>query len=213
MRGFYFIEMNTRLQVEHPVTEMITGLDLVEWQLRVAAGEPLPLAPERDRGATATPSRRASMPRTRPRASCRRPATIRHWREPAGEGIRVDTGFRAGDAVTPYYDALLAKLIVWAPDRAAALDRMSDALGEFEIAGVTTNIAFLKALVNHPQVRRGEMDTGLIERELAALTQAAPPLAPLDLAAACAAVLLREAGEQAPADEAVIALEPHATAG
>ena len=87
------------------------------------------------------------MPRTRTRAFCRRPATIREWREPAGEGIRVDTGFRAGDAVTPYYDALLAKLIAWGADRPQALDRMVEALGAFEIAGVTTNLAFLKALL------------------------------------------------------------------
>ncbi|MGD9769552.1 MAG: acetyl-CoA carboxylase biotin carboxylase subunit [Pseudolabrys sp.] len=188
---FYFIEMNTRLQVEHPVTEMITGLDLVEWQLRVAAGEKLPLAQSeiKANGHAVEARIYAENP-----AKGFLPATgkIIRWREPQGEGIRVDTGFRQGDTVTPYYDALLAKLIAWAPERAAALDRLSGAFGDFAIAGVTTNIAFLRALIDHPQVRAGTIDTGLIERELEMLT-ATPPLARLDLAAAAAAVLLREA--------------------
>ena len=149
--GFYFIEMNTRLQVEHPVTEMITGLDLVEWQLRVAFGESLPLRQDEimARGHAieariyAEDADKGFLPAT---------GVIREWREPAGEGIRVDTGFRAGDAVTPYYDALLAKLIAWGADRPQALDRMVEALGGFEIAGVTTNLAFLKTLLTHPLV-------------------------------------------------------------
>jgi 3-methylcrotonyl-CoA carboxylase alpha subunit len=189
--GFYFIEMNTRLQVEHPVTEMITGLDLVEWQLRVAFGEPLPLRREDIRAEGhaieariyAEDPAKGFLPAT---------GTIREWREPAGPGIRVDTGFRAGDVVTPYYDALLAKLIAFGADRAQALARMVEALGAFEIAGVTTNLAFLGALVRHPQVAGGEVDIGLIDRELAALTRASRSLAPLDLAAACVAVLVRE---------------------
>jgi 3-methylcrotonyl-CoA carboxylase alpha subunit len=189
---FYFIEMNTRLQVEHPVTEMITGLDLVEWQLRVAAGETLPRAQDAVKAeghaiearVYAEDAAKGFLPST---------GIIRKWREPQGEGVRVDTGFRAGDAVTPYYDALLAKLIVWAPDRRAALDRMIEALGHFQVTGVTTNLSFLKALVSHPQVLSGELDTGLIERELSALVSAAQAVAPLDLAAAAAAVLLYEA--------------------
>jgi 3-methylcrotonyl-CoA carboxylase alpha subunit len=193
---FYFIEMNTRLQVEHPVTEMITGLDLVEWQLRVAAGEKLPLAQNAitAKGHAVEARIYAENP-----AKGFLPATgkIARWRAPQGEGVRVDTGFRQGDTVTPYYDALLAKLIVWAPERAAALDRLSRALGDFAIAGVTTNVSFLKALIDHPQVRAGTIDTGLIERELAALT-ATVPLSRLDLAAASSAVLLREAAATAP---------------
>jgi 3-methylcrotonyl-CoA carboxylase alpha subunit len=192
--GFYFIEMNTRLQVEHPVTEMVTGLDLVEWQLRVASGEPLPLRQDEitanghaiEARIYAEDAEKGFLPST---------GTILAWREPEGHGVRVDTGFRAGDIVTPYYDALLAKLIVWGPDRPQALRRTVEALGEFEITGVTTNLAFLDLLLSHPLVARGEIDTGFIEREISALTLAAPSVAPLDLAAACVAVLVRELSE------------------
>ena len=193
--GFYFIEMNTRLQVEHPVTEMITGLDLVEWQLRIAMGEKLPLG--QDQIAANGHAIEARIYAEDPEKGFL-PASgiIRTWREPSGEGIRVDTGFRAGDGVTPYYDALLAKLIAWGPDRLQALRRLVEALNGFEIGGVTTNIAFLKALLTHPRLVRNEIDTGFIERELSALTRSAPALVVLDVAAACAAVLLREQQEQ-----------------
>jgi 3-methylcrotonyl-CoA carboxylase alpha subunit len=192
--GFYFIEMNTRLQVEHPVTEMILGVDLVEWQLRVAFGESLPLQQhDISAGGHAIEARvyaedpaKGFLPST---------GTIRKWNEPQGRGIRIDTGFRAGDTVTRYYDALLAKLIVCGGDRDMARKRMIEALGDFEIAGVTTNLEFLSALLAHPQVARGEIDTGFIERELTNLT-AERPLNALDMAAACAAVILREAREQ-----------------
>jgi 3-methylcrotonyl-CoA carboxylase alpha subunit len=193
--GFYFIEMNTRLQVEHPVTEMIVGADLVEWQLRVAFGEKLPRHQDEiaanghaiEARIYAEDADKGFLPVT---------GVIRRWREPAGNGIRVDTGFRAGDAVMPYYDALLAKLIVWAPDRPQALARLVEALGDFEITGVTTNLAFLEALLKHPQVVRGEIDTGFIEREIAALTSSQRPITVLDMAAACAAILQREGEEQ-----------------
>ena len=197
--GFYFIEMNTRLQVEHPVTEMITGLDLVEWQLRIAMGEKLPLQQDQiaanghaiEARSYAEDPDKGFLPAT---------GTIREWREPSGDDIRVDTGFRAGDAVTPYYDALLAKLIAWGADRPQALSRLAEALEAFEVAGVTTNLAFLKALLGHPQVVRDEIDTGFIEREISALTRRAPSLAALDLAAACVAVLLREQSESVASD-------------
>ena len=205
--GFYFIEMNTRLQVEHPVTEMITGLDLVEWQLRVASGESLPLRQDEitaqghaiEARIYAEDADKGFLPAT---------GTIREWREPAGEGIRVDTGFRAGDVVTPYYDALLAKLIAWGGDRPQALGRLVDALGGFEIAGVTTNLAFLKALLTHPLVARGEIDTGFIEREISALTRTTPAVAALDLAAACVSVLVREQHEHEHAQAATLDTSP-----
>jgi 3-methylcrotonyl-CoA carboxylase alpha subunit len=195
--GFYFIEMNTRLQVEHPVTELITGTDLVEWQLRVAQGEKLPLDQNAIRAAGhaieariyAEDAEKGFLPST---------GIIRRWREPAGLGIRVDTGFRAGDTVSPYYDALLAKVIVHAEDREAALARMVAALAEFQITGVTTNVAFLQALLRHPRVERGEIDTGFIERELSALTAAVQPITRFDIAAACASVLAREGDDRPP---------------
>jgi len=198
--GFHFIEMNTRLQVEHPVTEMVTGLDLVEWQLRVAMGETLPLRQDEiaanghaiEARIYAEDAAKGFLPAT---------GTIHAWREPAGTGIRIDTGFRAGDAVTPYYDALLAKLIAWGADRPQALGRLVEALDAFEISGVTTNLAFLKALLRHPQVVRDEIDIGFIEREISTLTRSTPALGTLDLAAACAAVLLREQREQASQDD------------
>jgi 3-methylcrotonyl-CoA carboxylase alpha subunit len=173
---------------------MITGLDLVEWQLRVASGEALPPRQQEIRAQGhaieariyAEDAAKGFLPST---------GTVWQFREPAGPGVRVDTGFRIGDAVTPYYDALLAKLIVHGSDRAQALTRMAAALKEFEIAGVTTNLPFLEALLGHPQVARGEIDTGFIEREIAALTPGRPSLSPLDLAAACVAVLVREQSE------------------
>jgi 3-methylcrotonyl-CoA carboxylase alpha subunit len=197
--GFYFIEMNTRLQVEHPVTEMILGIDLVEWQLRVAFGEKLPRKQDEIRAKGhaleariyAEDADKGFLPST---------GVIRHWSEPAGEGIRVDTGFRAGDAVTPYYDALLAKLIVHAGDRPAALARMGQALSEFEIAGITSNLAFLKALISHPRVASGEIDTGFIERELPTLA-GARPITAADMAAACAAVLRHEQEERVASED------------
>jgi 3-methylcrotonyl-CoA carboxylase alpha subunit len=197
--GFYVIEMNTRLQVEHPVTEMITGLDLVEWQLRVAMGEKLPL--RQDEIAANGHAIEARIYAEDPeKGFLPASGTIRTWREPSGDGIRVDTGFRAGDAITPYYDPLLTKLIASGADRPQALIRLVEALDSFEIAGVTTNLAFLKRLLRHPQVVSGEIDTGFIEREISALTRSAPSLAALDLAAACVAVLLREQSEHTRSD-------------
>ena len=189
---FFFIEMNTRLQVEHPVTEMITGLDLVEWQLRVAFGEPLPLSQTEilksghafEVRIYAEDPDKGFLPSI---------GQIRHWRQPApDDGIRVDTGFTQGDTVTPFYDPMLAKLIVWGADRLSALDRMKEALRQFEVAGVTTNIPFLLALIGHERVRAGTMDTGLIERDLAHLTGAMLEPSARDLAAAVGAVVIRE---------------------
>jgi len=200
--SFHFIELNTRLQVEHPVTELITGLDLVEWQLRVAFGEKLPLR-QGDIAANGHAIEARIYAEDADKGFLPSIGRITRWHEPqAAGGIRVDTGFRAGDTVTPYYDALLAKLIARGADRPQALDRLAAALNAFEIAGVITNLDFLVALVSHPRVRSGEIDTGFIERELSALTASARTLTAQDLAAACAAVLLRERHEPASAGDA-----------
>src|SRR5690606_37095279 len=162
--GFYFIEMNTRLQVEHPVTEAITGLDLVEWQLRVAAGEPLPLRQEEIvREGHAIEARiYAEDPQSGFLPSIGRIETLL---QPVAEnGVRIDSGFRQGDRVSPHYDPMLAKLIVHGADRTEALERLDRALADFQVAGVRTNIGFLQRLMSHPDIRAGRMDTGFIER-------------------------------------------------
>jgi 3-methylcrotonyl-CoA carboxylase alpha subunit len=196
--AFYFIEMNTRLQVEHPVTEMITGQDLVEWQLRVAMGEALPLS-------QASLSMRGHAMEARIYAEDADKGflpsigTIVDWQQPTeGDGVRIDTGFRRGASVSPHYDPMLAKLIVWGESRAAALAKIDRALGEFQIAGVATNIAFLRALIRHPASVANAVDTGFIERELAALTGTGLRPGRHELAAAVSAVLARIGQTAAP---------------
>jgi 3-methylcrotonyl-CoA carboxylase alpha subunit len=195
----FFIEMNTRLQVEHPVTEMITGLDLVEWQLRVAAGERLPLTQDQItlNGHAIEARVYAENPHKNFMPSV---GTIRTWNmgEPS-QGVRVDAGYRAGDVVSPHYDAMLAKLIAWAPTRDVAIDRLHRALEESDVRGVVTNIPFLAALIDHAGVRANAIDTGFIERELKGLTPDPKPPHDLEFAAAVAAILHAEAG--AAADE------------
>jgi len=166
---FYFMEMNTRLQVEHPVTECITGTDLVEWQLRVASGAPVPLQQEQlqinghalEARLYAEDADKGFLPST---------GTLRHLRLPVGSAhVRVDAGVEQGDAITPFYDPMIAKLIVWDVDRDAALRRMQQALAECEVVGVTTNAAFLRRLVMTDSFANAKLDTALIEREQAAL--------------------------------------------
>ena len=161
---FYFMEMNTRLQVEHPVTEMITGQDLVEWQLVVAAGGKMPLTQDQLRidghavevRLYAEDPNRNFLPST---------GTLVHLRLPTeDEHVRVDTGVRQGDTVTPFYDPMIAKVIVHDRDRASAMRRMAALMGETEVVGVTTNAALLKALCSHKAFVGGEIDTGFIER-------------------------------------------------
>ena len=129
-----FLEMNTRLQVEHPVTELVTGIDLVEQQFLIADGDGRELRPGQPLRLTGTRSSCGSTPRTRS-GSCRAPARSREWQEPSGPGIRVDAGYAAGNTVTPFYDPLLAKLCVHGADRAQALDRARAAVAEFAITG------------------------------------------------------------------------------
>ena len=188
--SFYFMEMNTRLQVEHPVTEMITGTDLVEWQLRVAAGEPLPLLQDQLRIAGHAIEARiyAESPEKGFLPSI---GTLQHLRMPDAVqfnngSVRIDAGVREGDAISPYYDPMIAKLIVHGEDRAQALARMSQALAAFEVVGPATNVGFLGRLMASEPFSTADLDTGLIERHHAALFPPAgePPLAVLALATA-----------------------------
>jgi 3-methylcrotonyl-CoA carboxylase alpha subunit len=202
--AFYFMEMNTRLQVEHPVTEMITGQDLVEWQLRVAADEPLPLTQNELRiDGHAIEARiyaehpaRGFLPST---------GTLKHLRMPAGvefslgdmglrAPVRIDSGVREGDTITPFYDPMIAKLIVHGATRDEALARMSRALHRCEVVGPHTNVEFLQRIVTSEPFSAADLDTGLIERHYDALF--APVQKPFKeaLALACGALLTREGG-------------------
>jgi 3-methylcrotonyl-CoA carboxylase alpha subunit len=205
--SFYFMEMNTRLQVEHPVTEMITGTDLVEWQLRVAAGQPLPKAQHElaihghaiEARVYAENPEKGFLPSI---------GTLRHMDTPdavsfelggtpggAPAAVRIDSGVRQGDAISPFYDPMIAKLIVWGADRTQALARMSQALAEFQIVGLATNIAFLKRLVEGAAFSSADLDTGLIERNSDTLFPA-PRSAPLGALALAAAALIEAEKEK-----------------
>ncbi|HET7033869.1 MAG TPA: biotin carboxylase N-terminal domain-containing protein, partial [Casimicrobiaceae bacterium] len=195
--AFYFMEMNTRLQVEHPVTEMVTGEDLVEWQLRVASGEPLPKRQEElalsghaiEAHIYAEDPERGFLPSI---------GTIKHLRAPATSApVRVDTGVRAGDEISAYYDPMIAKLIVHGADRTAALARMREALAEYEIVGVATNVAFLRRVVAHDAFATGNVDTGLIGRNHAALFPPRPAASREALLAAALAEVQALAAERA----------------
>ncbi len=191
--SFYFMEMNTRLQVEHPVTEMITGTDLVEWQLRVASGERLPLLQDdlQISGHAIEARIYAENPEKGFLPSI---GALRHLQMPdavnfANGDRRIDSGVREGDVITPHYDPMIAKLIVRGDDRAQALARMSQALAEFEVVGPATNVAFLGRLVASVPFAGADLDTGLIERHHASLFPPAvqPPLPVLALAVAALA--------------------------
>jgi len=167
---WYFIEMNTRLQVEHPVTEAITGLDLVEWQLRVASGEPLPLAQEAIvlSGHAIEVRLCAEDPAQGFLPSIGRVAA---FSLPEDAGVRLETAIRAGDVISPFYDSMIAKLITHGATRDDAADGMVEALKQLVVAGPRVNATFLRALLEHADVRAGRMDTGLIGRDITALTR------------------------------------------
>ncbi len=193
---FFFMEMNTRLQVEHPVTEAITGQDLVEWQLRVAAGQPLPCTQRqlRIQGHAIEVRVYAEDPARDFAPSI---GTLHHLREPAG--ARIDTGVRQGDAIPIHYDPMIAKLIVHGEDRASALRQLNRALAGYEIAGVATNLGLLRAIAAHPAFAAAELDTGFIANHPEVL--APTPLAPRCVLAAAIHRLLRdEAPPAAPGD-------------
>jgi 3-methylcrotonyl-CoA carboxylase alpha subunit len=212
--SFYFMEMNTRLQVEHPVTEMITGLDLVEWQLRVASGEALPKRQEEltIRGHALEARVYAENPEKGFLPSI---GTLRHMHTPSavnfelGSGalpgtpasVRIDSGIRQGDAISPFYDPMLAKLIVWGRDRDEALAHMAQALSEYQVVGLATNIAFLKRLVESRPFSQADLDTGLIERHQDTLFPPAQPASLQTVALAAASLLTSERSAGAAAND------------
>ena len=182
---FWFMEMNTRLQVEHPVTEAITGVDLVEWQLRVAAGEALP-----KQQAELSISGHAFEARLYaedvPKGFLPATGTLTHLSFP--DTCRADSGVRAGDTISPWYDPMIAKIITYGPTRAVALQSLSRALERTEVAGTVTNLAFLGALARHSGFTAGDVDTGLIGREIDALVQETATAASTCIAAAMTAL-------------------------
>jgi acetyl-CoA carboxylase, biotin carboxylase subunit len=183
--SFYFLEMNTRIQVEHPVTELVYGVDLVREQLRIAGGHPMriPQGWLQPRGwalecrITSEDPAHGFLPST---------GRIESLRVPAGPGIRWESGIEVGDEVTLYYDSMLAKLIVWAPDRLQAIERMARALDELAIVGVATNQGFHRRLMADPEFRKGEIDIQFLERRADLMAPALSPQRALDLAVAAA---------------------------
>ena len=205
--SFYFMEMNTRLQVEHPVTELITGQDLVEWQLRVASGEPLPLRQEDlainghalEVRLYAEDPDRDFLPQT---------GRLEHLSFPApGPHVRIDGGVRMGDAISIHYDPMIAKLIVWDVDRPAAVRRLRTALAETQVVGLTTNVGFLSAIAAHPAFMEVDLDTRFIERHHADLLPEPTPASDTVLALATLGVLLDRAAQARAA--AAISSDPH----
>jgi acetyl-CoA/propionyl-CoA carboxylase, biotin carboxylase, biotin carboxyl carrier protein len=172
--SYYFMEMNTRLQVEHPVTELVTGLDLVEWQLRVAAGEQLPYK-QADITLTGHAIEARVCAEDPSRGFLPSGGTVLRLREPQGDGVRTDSGLSEGTEVGSLYDPMLSKVIAYGPDRETAIRKLRAALAETVTLGVQTNAGFLRRLLAHPAVMAGELDTGLVEREVDSLVSADVP--------------------------------------
>ncbi|GAB2845184.1 acetyl-CoA carboxylase biotin carboxylase subunit [Streptomyces deserti] len=192
--SYYFMEMNTRLQVEHPVTELITGLDLVEWQLRVAAGEPLAFGQE-DVRLTGHAIEARICAEDPARGFLPSGGTVLRLREPQGDGVRTDSGLSEGTEVGSLYDPMLSKVIAYGPDRATALRKLRAALAETVTLGVQTNAGFLRRLLAHPAVVSGELDTGLVEREVDGLVATDVPEEVYEAAAAVRLQALKPTGD------------------
>ncbi|MGW3033151.1 acetyl/propionyl/methylcrotonyl-CoA carboxylase subunit alpha [Streptomyces sp. NPDC001178] len=192
--SYYFMEMNTRLQVEHPVTELITGLDLVEWQLRVAAGEQLPYK-QGDITLTGHAIEARVCAEDPARGFLPSGGTVLLLREPQGDGIRTDSGLSEGTQVGSLYDPMLSKVIAYGPDRETAIRRLRAALAETVTLGVHTNAGFLRRLLAHPAVVAGELDTGLVEREVDGLVPTDVPEEVYEAAAAVRLEALEPRGE------------------
>jgi acetyl-CoA carboxylase biotin carboxylase subunit len=205
-RGFYFLEMNTRLQVEHPVTELLTGVDLVRWQIDVAEGRPLPL-------------RQQQIPRLGAAIECRvyaedsvkflpSPGTITHLVVPSGPGVRDDSGVTTGSVISVHYDPMISKLCTFGADRTQALERMRRALDEYQVAGIKTNLAFHRMVMRHPAFIAGDYDTGFIARHKDALVP--PPPTDAEVAQAAIAAAASAASETSPTDAPSSSNEPSA---
>ncbi|MDL5201708.1 biotin carboxylase N-terminal domain-containing protein [Streptomyces sp. ALI-76-A] len=192
--SYYFMEMNTRLQVEHPVTELVTGLDLVEWQLRVAAGERLPYGQD-DISLTGHAIEARLCAEDPTRGFLPTGGTVLRLHEPQGDGVRTDSGLSEGTEVGSLYDPMLSKVIAYGPDRATALRKLRAALAQTVTLGVQTNAGFLRRLLAHPAVVAGELDTGLVEREAAGLVTTDVPEEVYEAAAAVRLDALRPRGE------------------
>ncbi|MGW7168312.1 acetyl/propionyl/methylcrotonyl-CoA carboxylase subunit alpha [Streptomyces sp. NPDC054884] len=192
--AYYFMEMNTRLQVEHPVTELVTGLDLVEWQLRAAAGEPLSFGQE-DVRLTGHAVEARICAEDPARGFLPSGGTVLRLHEPQGDGVRTDSGLSEGAEVGSLYDPMLSKVIAYGPDRATALRKLRAALAETVTLGVQTNAGFLRRLLAHPAVVAGDLDTGLVEREAESLVSTDVPEAVYEAAAAVRLDALRPAGD------------------
>ncbi|MFF4087356.1 acetyl-CoA carboxylase biotin carboxylase subunit [Streptomyces nigra] len=192
--SYYFMEMNTRLQVEHPVTELITGIDLVEWQLRVAAGERLAFGQD-DIRLTGHAVEARVCAEDPARGFLPSGGTVLKLREPQGDGVRTDSGLSEGTEVGSLYDPMLSKVIAYGPDRATALRRLRAALAETVTLGVPTNAGFLRRLLAHPAVVAGELDTGLVERVVDDLVSTEVPEEVYEAAAAVRLDALRPRGD------------------
>ncbi|MCX5263688.1 acetyl-CoA carboxylase biotin carboxylase subunit [Streptomyces sp. NBC_00199] len=192
--AYYFMEMNTRLQVEHPVTELVTGLDLVEWQLRAAAGEPLSFGQE-DVRLTGHAVEARICAEDPARGFLPSGGTVLRLHEPQGDGVRTDSGLSEGAEVGSLYDPMLSKVIAYGPDRETALRKLRAALAETVTLGVQTNAGFLRRLLAHPAVVAGDLDTGLVEREAESLVSTDVPEAVYEAAAAVRLDALRPAGD------------------
>lgn len=184
-QNFYFLEMNTRVQVEHPVTEMITGLDIVKWMIRIADGEKLPFKQSQIemKGHAVECRVYAEDPETNFMPS---PGVIDYLRVPSGPGIRDDSSIYSGCEITPHYDPMLSKLVVWADTREAAIDKMASALREYIVIGVKTNIGFLLRVMGEEEFKEGKIDTGYIERHPELLKPGDADIEPVLIAAALA---------------------------
>ncbi|HEX2657421.1 MAG TPA: ATP-grasp domain-containing protein, partial [Polyangia bacterium] len=207
-RSFYFLEMNTRLQVEHPVTELITGVDLVRWQIAIAEGARLPLAQD-------------EIPRRGAAIECRvyaedpvkflpSPGTITSLRVPAGPGIRDDSGVTAGSVISVYYDPMISKLCAYGATRAEAIERMRRALTEYHVGGIKTNLAFHRRVMRNAAFIAGDYDTGFIERHKAELMPPAMDPETADFAAIGAALEARATRPAGASDLDTSAVEPSA---